>query len=300
MIQDLKEYLKNKLKKNNITTEDKELFKESMKWYKMDDKWFMETFEDYCIENNITDNLETVEKDYYDKRFSESFIDIPDYNFYQNMLYERLEESLLVDDKIFIKLVKLIKGISHTEIVNYKKYSIKLFYTDDFNKDSDEFKSLLNFCNYFITKEDKEKNFIQLEAVLPKEIKDYDFDYVYHVTNKYTYEKIKKYGLLPKDKTIFVDHPIRIYLWKGNIEDNNLRMFGRLNLRIYRDNQPDKSKFKNIDLNKDLVYLKIDLKKFEKKFNNKLKLYGDPLTSNNIAMFTVEAIPTDCIEKINI
>ena len=60
MIQDLKEYLKNKLKKNNITTEDKELFKESMKWYKMDDKWFMETFEDYCIENNITDNLETV------------------------------------------------------------------------------------------------------------------------------------------------------------------------------------------------------------------------------------------------
>ena len=77
-------------------------------------------------------------------------------------------------------------------------------------------------------------------------------------------------------------------------------MFGGLNLRIYRDNQPDKSKFKNIDLDKDLVYLKIDLKKFEKKFNNKLKLYGDPLTSNNIAMFTVEAIPTDCIEKINI
>ena len=56
--------------------------------------------------------------------------------------------------------------------------------------------------------------------------------------------------------------------------------------------------YDKIDIN-DAVILRINLKEFEKDHRKRMKLFGDPQTSND-AVYTFEPIPTKYIEKIEL
>lgn len=100
---------------------------------------------------------------------------------------------------------------------------------------------------------------------------EYDNKYAYYVTTNFDYEKINKNGLIPKSKLAIRTYDKPIYLWLSK----------------------DK-----IDIN-DAVILRINLKEFEKDHRKRMKLFGDPQTSNN-AVYTFEPIPTKYIEKIEL
>lgn len=297
-MKNLKEFLEENHKDN------KELIKDYSIIWKPEDinKWLFESYDEY-LENNeyIT------EEDFYKLKYDNIYTDTPFYWYWQYCLYERLETSLSGNDELFIKLFQYIKGINNIKILN--DYIIEIYYDDDFDENSDEFISLLNFGNYFIqSKKENNKlpNPFKIEGKKPKEI-NYNDDYAYHVTNIFVYDKIKKYGLIPKDKTYYVNHLPRIYMWIKPFNDFIIKAFGRISLYLWKDNiQNNKNHqlFNKIDpykLDDYLVLLKINLKKFNKDHKTNLKLYGDPAYNKyKSAVFTLENIPTKYIEKIEL
>ena len=256
------------------------------------DKWLYETFDEV---NNIS------EDQFYHNKFNFSIIDMPQYWFWQDKLYENLNTSITIDSNIFGNLFKDIKGI--TKVIIDNQYSIGFEYNDDFSEGSTEFNRLLNFGNYFIRSKkinDKLPNPFFIEARKPKELQEDRYKYLYHVTNKYAYEKIKKYGLLPKSKSKLSDYEYRIYLWiPKELTEYDLKSYGRLCLRLWKDSiNPKHELYNKIDINSDIVILKIDLEQFEEDHQKQLKLFGDPSYNKESAMFTLEPIPTKYISKV--
>ena len=258
------------------------------------DKWLYETFDEV---NNIT------EEQFYHNKFNFSIMDMPQYWFWQDHLYENLNTSITIDSNIFSKLFKQIKGI--TKVIVDNEYSIGFEYNDDFSEGSNEFIELMNFGNYFIRSkriDGKLPNPFFIEARRPKELIDYRYKYAYHITNKYAYEKIKKYGLLPKSKSKLADYEYRIYLFiPKNLSTKNIEMFGHINLILYDQSISNNTKhnlYNKIDIKNDLVLLKIDLEKFEEDHQKQLKLFGDPSYNKKSAVFTLEPIPTKYITKV--
>lgn len=262
-------------------------------------KWLYETYEEHLNIENIS------ESQFYHNKFNFSTLDTPEYWFWQDKLYENLNHSIMIDSNIFGKLFKQIKGI--TEVIIDNKYSVGLKYNDNFSEGSDEFDKLLNFGNYFIRSKRDENNKLPnpffIEAKRPKELIDYKYKEAYHLTNKYAYEKIKKYGLIPKSKSKISNYEYRIYLWVPEyLNKNDIESYGRISLRLYKDsiNNNDKHNLNNLDIINDLILLKINLEKFENDHQKQLKLFGDPSYNKKSAVFTLEPIPTQYIEKISI
>lgn len=271
----LNEYLKDEKIKDSI---DEDLL---LDYFNLDnkdklDKWLFETYEEWLESNNYIDENKFYE--YY--KYSEVFNDVPSYWFYQKVLYERLGDSIKTTSNIFYKLLSKVKGIKAIDILS--DYIIRIFYNDNFNENSEEFQSLMNFGNYFIQSE-QENNSLCIEARIPKEIKNYDFDFLYHVTFKSNYHKIKKYGLTPKNSSEAINHDYKIYLWNPNVNINTIKAFGRLQARL-----------KNKE---DFIILKIDLKKFNNDHSKNMKLFGDPEYTNKNALFTLENIPSKYISE---
>lgn len=269
-----------------------------LEYYQIEDinKWLFETYDEV---KNVS------EEQFYHNKFNFSTLDTPQYWFWQEKLYERLDSSLTIYSNIFGKLFKDIKGID--EVIIDNEYSIGIKYNKDFSSTSKEFETLLNFANYFIRSkliDGKLPNPFFIEGRKPKELIDYKYKEAYHITNKYAYEKIKKYGLLPKSKSKLGNYDDRIYLWiPKNLTKYDIEAFGRINLRLYNESIGNNDKhnlYNNIDVNKDLILLKIDLEKFENDHKKQLKLFGDPAYNKKSAVFTQEAIPTKYIEKIEL
>ena len=260
------------------------------------DKWLFETFDE---SSNIS------ESQFYHNKFNFSTLDTPEYWFWQEKLYENLNYSISINSNIFGKLFKKIKGID--EVIIDNEYSIGLKYNEEFSETSNEFEQLLNFANYFIrSKYNKGKlpNPFFIEARKPKEIIDYKYKKAYHITNKYAYEKIKKYGLIPKSKSKLSNYNYRIYLWiPENLTKYDIESYGRISLRLWQESINDNNKhnlYDKIDINKDLVLLEINLENFENDHQKQLKLFGDPTYNKKSAVFTLEPIPTKYISKIKI
>ncbi len=264
-----------------------------LEYYQIDDidKWLFETYDEVT---NIS------ESQFYHNKFNFSTLDTPEYWFWQDKLYENLNHSVTIDSNIFSKLIKQIKGIE--EVIIDNEYSIGLKYNEEFSETSNEFEQLLNFANYFIRSKHNKKlpNPFFIEARKPKELIDYKYKKAYHITNKYAYEKIKKYGLIPKSKSKLSDYEYRIYLWiPENLTKYDIESYGRISLRLYKESMNDKHILYNkIDVNKDLILLEIDLEQFEKDHQKQLKLFGDPSYNKKSAVFTLEPIPTKYISKI--
>ena len=260
------------------------------------DKWLYETYDE------VTDISES---QFYHDKFNFTILDSPEYWFWQNKLYENLNTSISVKSDIFSKLFKNIKGI--TEVIIDNDYSIGFKYNDEFSEESQEFNQLLNFANYFIRSkriDNKLPNPFFIEARRPKELIDYKYTKAYHITNRYAYEKIKRYGLIPKAKSKLADYDYRIYLWVPEyLNKRDIEMFGHINLQLYNESIGNNSKhnlYNKIDIKNDLILLEIDLQKFEDDHQKQLKLFGDPAFNKKSAMFTLEPIPTNYIKRINI
>lgn len=269
--------------------------------YKINDinKWLFETYEEY-----VNNNEYISEDDFYKTKYDNWYLDTPFYWYWQTKLYENLGTSLNTNSELFIKLLAKINGIKKLNVIN--DYTIEIYYNNNFDKNSKDFKSLLNFANYFI--QTKEQNNIlpnpfNIEARKPKEI-DYTDKYAYHITTKHAYNKIKKYGLTPKNKSYIVNYDQRIYLWIEPIDKFVIKSFGHFIIRLMRNNINKNHKLyneiNNNSLDDNLILLQIDLKQFEKDHKTKLKLYGDPAFNQKSAVFTLEPIPTKYIKEINI
>lgn len=254
---------------------------------------FDETYEEYCYNHQISPSYIN-EQQFYDLKFNDNYVNTPQYWVWQELLYENLN-SIKTTSSMFYNLFKVVENIENVDIVN--DYVVTLQVNDKFSINQKDFKQLLNFGNYFIQTQNDSK--ITIEARKPEEIKNYDFDYLYHVTTKYAYEKIKKYGLLPKDKTTLVNHCNRIYFYT-HYDKISMLQFGRLQVRLYKMLViGDNNKHNLFDINNtDITILKIDLKQFNKDHNGNLKLFGDNANLDKFTVFTQEPIPTKYITAI--
>lgn len=264
------------------------------------DKWLFETYNEYLANNEYIS-----EDQFYHGKYNFSTLDTPEYWFWQDKLYERLGKSLIIYSKPFSKLFDNIPGID--EVIIDNDYSIGIRYNDEFSETSKEFESLLNFANYFIRSKHNENgklpNPFFIEGRQPKELIDYRYKKAYHITNIYAYDKIKRYGLLPKVKSKLSNYDYRIYLWiPDNLTKFDIMSYGRIALRLYDEsiNSEKHALYNKIDVNKDLVLLEIDLEKFEIDHAKQLRLFGDPAYNKKSAVFTQEPIPTRYIEKIDL
>ena len=258
----LKDFVKNKQNNNVLELND---------WY-------------YCF---INENFKSIDDWLFSEnklQYNNFLIDVPSYSFYQDKLYERLEESLNTSNKFFLKLLKNIDGISDYEILN--NFSIKISINDKFDINSENFKSFLNFSNYQIA--NHLSNSIYLTGVKPK-VLEYKNEFAYHVTFLKNWNKIQNQGLIPKYKSNMEYYDSRIYLWVGDFKNDDFKYkiysFGRL---IKRINESDD----------DIIILKINLKKFEQDNNEKIKLFGDSSHTSESAAFTLEPIKPKYIERI--
>lgn len=271
---------------------------ELLESYQIDDinKWLYETF-------NETKNIS--EEQFYHNKFNFSTLDTPEYWFWQDYLYENLNTSVTIYSKIFGNLFKNIPGI--TKVVIDNEYSIGFEHDSNFSENSTEFQQLLNFANYFIRSKrinGKLPNPFFIEARRPKELIDYKYKKAYHITNKYAYEKIKKYGLIPKSKSKLSNYEYRIYLWiPENLTRFDIESYGRIALQLWNNeisNNKNHNLYSKININNDLVLLEIDLEKFENDHQKQIKLFGDPAYNKKSAVFTLEPIPTKYIKKIKV
>lgn len=255
--------------------------------------WLFETYDE---------SMNISEDEFYNRKYSSNYIDLPKYWYWQRKLYETLSHSLKTVDPILLRLLKKLKNVIRYDITGDL---INIQVNDEFDTKSEEFQTFLNFINYHISNKYVDNNIITIEPSITDEI-DYDNEYAYHVTSKWNYEKIKKNGLIPKSKSSLANYDVRIYLWlphNDTIDDDlkySIKSYGRMMLRLYKMyNVNDKHDYYDkIDIN-DAVILRINLKEFEKDNRKKMKLFGDPQTSNN-AVYTFEPIPTKYIEKIEL
>ena len=248
-----------------------------------DDEYLFSTFEDKYNENNWNDlsddELLLKEKWYYISRYQPG-VDYSERNhrYWSIAINERLGNS--IDPEDLINKLKELKSITNITIRPNSKVII-LQYNDNFKNDKERYQSLLNFYNYFESKNYSDSNFIELEP-RKLEIINRDFDYVYHITTKQAYNKIKKVGLCPKSHNKKSNHGKRIYFLSGNILKKDLELYAD---NLYPDNE-------------EVIILKIDIKKLEKERGN-INIYSDPQTINRYkGMFTYNAIPSYYIERI--
>ena len=134
-------------------------------------------------------------------------------------------------NKFFLKLLTNIDGVSDYEILN--SFSIKISINDKFDINSEAFKSFLNFSNYQIA--NHLSNSIYLTGVKPK-VLEYKNEFAYHVTFLKNWNKIQNQGLIPKFKSNMEYYDSRIYLWIGDLNNDDfnykIHSFGRLIKRI--------------------------------------------------------------------
>ena len=78
-----------------------------------------------------------------------------------------------------------------------------------------------------------------------------------------------------------------------------MESYGRLCLKLWKDSMNKNNELYNkIDVNSDIIILKIDLEKFENDHPKQLKLFGDPSYNKESTIFTLEPIPSKYISIV--
>ena len=276
-MQEIKNYIKERINAVNgflDSFEDSSAIIEALH----DDAFLYGTYEDAYDEDN------TLSEDcYYITKFDFADYDyVHSYPMYQACLAERLDDSLSSDD--LAEKLKTINGITNVVTSNEIKNLLIIQCKDSFKQSQDykKFESLLNFFNYYIAKERFDDIYgmqMTLEARKPSKMNEYSLPYVYHITTRQRYEKIKKVGLCPKHHDRKSHHPSRIYVLSHEISDADLAKYSKM---LYGD----------LD---DVVILKIDTEGF-KNHRCEINFYGDPQSNPKFkSMFTLESIPTNFI-----
>ena len=206
---------------------------------------------------------------------------------YENILKSYKSEKLL--DKINKKFGNYLYDGTEVNPVT-KTNSLVLFISDNKLINDEEFKSLLNFYNYYVSFcEDRKYNDIKyyevyIEPYKPEEKTDYICDdckgIVYRFVNDNGLKRLNHHGLVPRhDNDRY--YPRYIFV----IADKDKNKLKETLMEVQRE-----IKKTNIHL------IRIDLNKYE----NKLKFYKDPASVNYDAFVTREYIPKYCCKEIDI
>ena len=251
--------------------------------YKHPGKYFNNpTIDDWLYINDIiTDNIsETLQKDFESTMWND--ILGPIYENIQEDIYENIVNSYNSKDllyKLKDKYYDYIVKPRFVETVKINKNSFTIEVSDKDIINEDEFKSLLNFYNYYVGYCEKRNNNyeVYIEPYKPQEETDYIYNdckgIVYRLVDDNGLKRIKRHGLVPR-------HDINRYYPKY--------------IYVFTDiNDTDKVKH-DIKKQGNLHLIKIDLNKY----SNKLRFYIDPATINYKAFVTREYIPKYCCEEI--
>lgn len=157
------------------------------------------------------------------------------------------------------------------------------------------FKNILNFFNYYITK--CSNNIISIEPLFPKNMNNYVYGdnenqchgILYHFCSKDTAEKILKSGLrIKKSKTNKREYPARIYMLASpnlNIRKQRIKVIQFAKCIICND----------VNIN-DYCILKVNMRGFE----HNIDFYKDESMANDECVFCYSNIPASRIERIDI
>ena len=157
------------------------------------------------------------------------------------------------------------------------------------------FKNILNFFNYYITK--CSNNIISIEPLFPKNMNNYVYGdnenqchgILYHFCSKDTAEKILKSGLrIKKSKTNKREYPERIYMLaitNLNIRKQRIKVIQFAKCIIGSD----------VNIN-DYCVLKVNMRGFE----HNIDFYKDESMTNDECVFCYSNIPASIIERIDI
>ena len=252
------------------------------------------TFEDYCEDNSISDDMidNSVHEDFVD--FNWSFVRHRPYYLYKSKIYETLLKSY-DSNKLYNEILKKYGQYIVDKYSAYKdKSTVKSIiliykYSSKFTKE-DEFQHLLNLYNYFITYDDINNHELHLEPNVPDDCTEFIYNdcngILYHVTNKYIYEeKIKKFGLKPKTAT-YRYFPERVFYVAGTNKKDIVD-----NIEFVKDILKDDDIYKKYEM----IILKVDLNKYK----NKVSIFKDNGMEND-SYWCGEYIPPYCIEETNI
>lgn len=266
-----------------------------------------EYIKSYKYPNNINDpsiedlieynNLQETELTYWDIKILEGLLwhnkRGPKYETIQeNIIYESIihsydHEKLL--EKINKKFKDDIYDVSEVPTNNDKTKSIGLYIKNENLQYNEEFKSLLNLYNYYVSfceyrKENNGYWEMYIEPYKPKEVTNYIYNdckgIIYRFVNDYGLKRLNHHGLVPRNNS---DRHYPKYIFVVSNPNND--KLKEILLQVKREIKKN-----------DLHLIKIDLNKYE----NKLKFFIDPASVNYEAYVTREYIPKYCCEEINL
>lgn len=249
------------------------------------------------IEDIIEYNrLENINLEYFDIKHLEGLLwhDIlgPKYDIIQeNVIYENIimsYDSSELLEKIKNKFNEYIYDGAEVN-PSYKSNSIDLFISDKSLLNNEEFKSLLNFYNYYVSF-CEERNYndliyyeIYIEPYKPEEKTDYIYNnckgIVYRFVDDNGLKRLNHHGLSPRYD---IDRYYPKYIFVVADEDKN-------KLKETLKGVQQQIKKRNLHL------IEIDLNKYE----NKLRFYVDVASVNYDAYVTREYIPKYCCREID-
>lgn len=242
-------------------------------------------------------NLQETELTYWDIKMLEGLLwhnkRGPKYEIIQeNIIYESImhsynHEKLL--EKINKKFKDDIYDVSEVPTNNDKTKSIGLYIKNENLQYNEEFKSLLNLYNYYVSfceyrKENNGYWEMYIEPYKPKEVTNYIYNdckgIIYRFVNDYGLKRLNHHGLVPRNDN---DRHYPKYIFVVSNPNND--KLKEILLQVKREIKKN-----------DLHLIKIDLNKYE----NKLKFFIDPASVNYEAYVTREYIPKYCCEEINL
>ena len=205
---------------------------------------------------------------------------------YENILKSYNSEELL--NKIKNKFDNYLYDGAEINKVT-KTNPLTLFITNNDLINDEEFKSLLNFYNYYVSfcEERKYNNIkyyeVYIEPYKPEDKTNYIYNdcngIVYRFVNDNGFKRLNHHGLVPRhDNDRY--YPRYIYVIADKDQGKLKETLGKVHREIKKTN---------------LHLIKIDLNKYE----NRLKFYKDHASVNYDAFVTREYIPKYCCEEID-
>ena len=240
-------------------------------------------------------NLQETELTYWDIKFLEGLLwhnkRSPKYNIIQeNIIYENILNSYSSEDllnKINSKFKKYLYDGAEVPSNNQNTKSIDIYINDKNLQYNEEFKSLLNLYNYYVSFCEYRNEYggyyeMYIEPYKPKEVTNYIYNdckgIVYRFVNDNGLKRLLHHGLVPRhDNDRY--YPKYIYVVANPNENELKNILTKVQSEIKKTN---------------LHHIKINLNKYE----NKLKFYIDPASVNYEAYVTREYIPKYCCEEI--
>lgn len=267
--------------------------------YQSTSEYSFDTFEDFCKKSD----------DANEELYLDSFCNNPScssFCTYQEYLFETLTRSYDLG-KLFDTLISMYrnatfslkdayenKGFINSLLGRQKRYHLHIKVKYNKQKcnilDDERFKSLMNLYNCFVTRKIETDTICEfyIEQVYNSDVTLQTYKenrYLYHITSKEKWNKIKKYGLAAKEgQREYFNHPARIYVLREDTDIEEIKLFAK---KLYPEN--------------NYIILKIDLKKLKTPKNEKLRFYTDPAYGSSIkGLYTLGPILPSCIEEIEL